>query len=83
MEKLERFIPWAKKRLTFQKSRDVYDAAKYDSIHNAHLKLNGLEELYILSKELADASFRTNTVRTQFQSSELAPPLPGACWVNS
>ena len=41
---------------TFEISKvpDVYDAAKYDSIHNAHLKLNGLEELYILSKELAD-----------------------------
>ena len=43
-----------KETFDISKVPDVYDAAKYDSIHNAHLKLNGLEELYILSKELAD-----------------------------
>ena len=34
---------------------DIYDAAKYDSIHNAHLALDGLEELYTSAKELAAA----------------------------
>lgn len=34
---------------------DIYDAAKYDSIHNAHLGLNCLEELYESAKELAAA----------------------------
>lgn len=34
---------------------DIYDAAKYDSIHNAHLALDGLEELYTAAKELAAA----------------------------
>ena len=43
-----------KETFDISKVPDVYDAAKYDSIHNAHLKLDGLEELYILSKELAD-----------------------------
>ena len=43
-----------KETFDISKVPDVYDAEKYDSIHNAHLKLDGLEELYILSKELAD-----------------------------
>ena len=33
---------------------DVYDAAKYDAIHNPHLELDGLEELYRISKCLAE-----------------------------
>ena len=33
---------------------DVYDSAKYDAIHNAHLQLEGLAELLPLSKLLAD-----------------------------
>jgi hypothetical protein len=43
-----------KETFDISKVPDVYDAAKYDSIHNAHLKLEGLRELYVLSKELAD-----------------------------
>ncbi|KAH9540609.1 hypothetical protein CY35_14G013900 [Sphagnum magellanicum] len=33
---------------------DIYDSAKYDLLHNAHLKLKGLDELYKVAKVLAD-----------------------------
>jgi hypothetical protein len=29
---------------------DIYDSAKYDLLHNAHLKLKGLDELYKVAK---------------------------------
>ena len=32
----------------------MYDAAKYDAIHNVHLGLEGLDVLYEVAKELAD-----------------------------
>ena len=43
-----------KERFDISKVPDVYDAAKYDAIHNEHLALEGLRELYELAKELAD-----------------------------
>ena len=43
-----------KDRFDISKVPDVYDAAKYDAIHNEHLALDGLEELYEIAKELAD-----------------------------
>lgn len=34
---------------------DVHDNVRYDCLHNAHLELDGLPELYDLAKHLADA----------------------------
>lgn len=33
---------------------DVYDMVKYDCIHNSHLKIVGIEELYYVTREFAD-----------------------------
>lgn len=44
-----------KKGYDISKVPDIYDAAKYDSIHNAHLGLKGLQDLYTSAKELAAA----------------------------
>ncbi|KAI8107858.1 hypothetical protein M9435_002885 [Picochlorum sp. BPE23] len=44
-----------KKGFDISKVPDIYDAAKYDSIHNANLGLSGLEDLYNSAKELAAA----------------------------
>jgi inositol-hexakisphosphate/diphosphoinositol-pentakisphosphate 1-kinase len=33
---------------------DVYDMARYDVLHNSHLNINGLEDLLVLSRDLAD-----------------------------
>ena len=43
-----------KGRFDISKVPDVYDAAKYDAIHNSHLSLDGLEELYRVSRRLAE-----------------------------
>lgn len=34
---------------------DVHDNVRYDGLHNAHLDLDGLPELYELAKHLADS----------------------------
>jgi inositol hexakisphosphate/diphosphoinositol-pentakisphosphate kinase len=34
---------------------DIYDSAKYDALHNAHLGLSTLQQLYGEAKVLADA----------------------------
>lgn len=34
---------------------DVHDNVRYDGLHNAHLQLDGLPELYDLAKQLADS----------------------------
>ncbi|CAK8540814.1 unnamed protein product [Lathyrus sativus] len=33
---------------------DVYDSCKYDLLHNAHLNLEGLDELFKVAQALAD-----------------------------
>jgi len=54
-KKLERDIYHEKKRrFDISKVPDVYDSAKYDCIHNAHLGLEALHELLPLAKLLAD-----------------------------
>lgn len=54
-KKLEQDIYHPRKgRFDISKVPDVYDAAKYDAIHNSHLDLDGLEELYRISKQLAE-----------------------------
>ena len=54
-KKLEQDIYHPRKgRFDISKVPDVYDAAKYDAIHNSHLDLDGLEELYRVSKRLAE-----------------------------
>ena len=42
---------WSKKagRYDLSKVPDAYDMARYDLLHNAHLQLDGMEELYRLS----------------------------------
>ncbi|XP_024521024.1 inositol hexakisphosphate and diphosphoinositol-pentakisphosphate kinase VIP1 [Selaginella moellendorffii] len=54
-KKLERDIyNERKERYDISKVPDVYDSSKYDLLHNAHLKLDGLEDLYTVAKALAD-----------------------------
>ncbi|CAI5477356.1 unnamed protein product [Closterium sp. Yama58-4] len=54
-KKLERDIYNPRKdRFNISKIPDVYDSAKYDLVHNRHLGLRGLDELYLLAKEMAD-----------------------------
>ena len=72
----------AKETFDISKVPDVYDAAKYDSIHNAHLKLNGLEELYILSKELADCVVPNEYGTHPISKLRIGATIAGACWVN-
>jgi inositol hexakisphosphate/diphosphoinositol-pentakisphosphate kinase len=44
-----------KARYDISKVPDIYDMAKYDSLHNCHLELEGLEQMYSIAKMLADA----------------------------
>ncbi|ABO94968.1 predicted protein [Ostreococcus lucimarinus CCE9901] len=54
-KKLEQDLYHSRKaRFDISKVPDVYDAVKYDAIHNEHLALEGLEALYEIAKELAD-----------------------------
>ncbi|XP_024390949.1 inositol hexakisphosphate and diphosphoinositol-pentakisphosphate kinase VIP1 isoform X2 [Physcomitrium patens] len=54
-KKLERDIYNERKdRYDISKVPDIYDSAKYDLLHNAHLKLQDLDELYKVAKRLAD-----------------------------
>ena len=54
-KKLERDIYHEKKRrFDISKVPDVYDSAKHDHIHNAHLRLEALTELLPLAARLAD-----------------------------
>ncbi|GJP50724.1 hypothetical protein CLOM_g9869 [Closterium sp. NIES-68] len=54
-KKLERDIYNPRKdRFNISKIPDVYDSAKYDLVHNRHLHLKGLHELFLLAKEMAN-----------------------------
>lgn len=53
--KLDRAFWSEKKGFDISKVPDIYDAAKYDSVHNAGLQLEGLEELYHMARVLANA----------------------------
>ncbi|KAL3676691.1 hypothetical protein R1sor_026639 [Riccia sorocarpa] len=54
-KKLERDVfNERKSRYDISKVPDIYDSVKYDLIHNQHLELEKLEELYGVAKELAD-----------------------------
>ncbi|XP_041008391.1 inositol hexakisphosphate and diphosphoinositol-pentakisphosphate kinase VIP1-like isoform X2 [Juglans microcarpa x Juglans regia] len=54
-KKLERDL-YNERRLRFDVTQipDVYDSCKYDLLHNAHLKLEGLDELFKVAQILAD-----------------------------
>ncbi|KAK4281036.1 hypothetical protein QN277_012576 [Acacia crassicarpa] len=43
-----------KERFDITQIPDVYDSCKYDLLHNAHLNLDGLDELFKVAQELAD-----------------------------
>ncbi|GAX74145.1 hypothetical protein CEUSTIGMA_g1594.t1 [Chlamydomonas eustigma] len=51
---LKSFYITKKDQFDISKIPDIYDSAKYDAIHNAHLGLVGLEELYSNVKKLAE-----------------------------
>ncbi|KAK1667992.1 hypothetical protein QYE76_056151 [Lolium multiflorum] len=54
-KKLERdFYNGRKKRFDTTQIPDIYDSCKYDLLHNSHLNLNGLHDLFKVSKLLAD-----------------------------
>lgn len=42
-------------RYDISKVPDVYDMVKYDCLHNSHLGMEGLKEMYDVAKKLADA----------------------------
>ena len=74
-KKLEQDIYHPRKgRFDISKVPDVYDSAKYDAIHNSHLELEGLEELYRVSRCLRRASCPTSTARTRRASCASAAP---------
>uniref|UniRef100_A0A0D9V6F9 Inositol hexakisphosphate and diphosphoinositol-pentakisphosphate kinase n=1 Tax=Leersia perrieri TaxID=77586 RepID=A0A0D9V6F9_9ORYZ len=43
-----------KRRFDTTQIPDIYDSCKYDLLHNSHLKLNGLSDLFRVSQSLAD-----------------------------
>ncbi|XP_019427818.1 PREDICTED: inositol hexakisphosphate and diphosphoinositol-pentakisphosphate kinase 1-like isoform X2 [Lupinus angustifolius] len=43
-----------KERFDITQIPDVYDSCKYDLLHNAHLNLDGLDELFEVAQALAD-----------------------------
>ncbi|KAM7279025.1 hypothetical protein ACFE04_006159 [Oxalis oulophora] len=43
-----------KERFDITQIPDVYDSCKYDLLHNAHLNLEGLDELFKVAQKLAD-----------------------------
>ncbi|XP_004302363.1 PREDICTED: inositol hexakisphosphate and diphosphoinositol-pentakisphosphate kinase 2-like isoform X2 [Fragaria vesca subsp. vesca] len=43
-----------KERFDLTQIPDVYDSCKYDLLHNGHLKLDGLDELFKVAQVLAD-----------------------------
>lgn len=43
-----------KGQFDISKIPDIYDAIKYDLLHNHHLQLAGAQALYVLAKALAD-----------------------------
>ncbi|KAL5725493.1 diphosphoinositol-pentakisphosphate 1-kinase [Ranunculus cassubicifolius] len=43
-----------KERFDITQIPDVYDSCKYDLLHNAHLNLDGLDELFKVAQTLAD-----------------------------
>ncbi|CAJ1827941.1 unnamed protein product [Sphenostylis stenocarpa] len=43
-----------KERFDITQIPDVYDSCKYDLLHNAHLNLDGLDELFKVAQALAD-----------------------------
>lgn len=48
------FLLGYQNRYDISKVPDVFDSAKFDLLHNTHLNLIGLEELYKTSRTLAD-----------------------------
>eukprot|EP00798_Chlamydomonas_sp_ICE-L_P008125 gene8126-1372_t len=52
---LKSFYNEKKDTFDISKIPDIYDSSKYDAIHNAHLKLPNLQDLFTTAKTLADA----------------------------
>ncbi|OAE33561.1 hypothetical protein AXG93_2139s1140 [Marchantia polymorpha subsp. ruderalis] len=81
-KKLERDVfNERKSRYDISKVPDIYDSVKYDLIHNAHLALEKLEELYGVAKELADgiipAEYGINPKHKLIIGSKIARRLMG------
>eukprot|EP01138_Halocafeteria_seosinensis_P009466 gb/GECG01009674.1/.p1 GENE.gb/GECG01009674.1/~~gb/GECG01009674.1/.p1 ORF type:complete len:1580 (+),score=253.46 gb/GECG01009674.1/:1-4740(+) len=43
-----------KKRWDLSKIPDIYDCVKYDTLHNQHIGLEGMQEIYFLTRAFAD-----------------------------
>ncbi|KAL0343922.1 UNVERIFIED_CONTAM: Inositol hexakisphosphate and diphosphoinositol-pentakisphosphate kinase VIP2 [Sesamum angustifolium] len=70
-----------KERFDIKQIPDVYDSCKYDLLHNAHLNLKGLDELFKVAQLLADGvipnEYGINPWQKLKIGSKIAPRLLG------
>ena len=60
------FWDYKKDKYDLTKVPDVYDMIRYDVLHNSHLKLNGMDELFHLSMAFADCVVSVHLITIHF-----------------